>query len=424
MGTISGISNSDLYQTSNPQAARTVASADSANNSAQSRADLFSAVEKENELSVAMQYVEMQRMSLKVGFQQTNTDITADSAGTSGSSGGVQLAFAFDAEVRSEELALFTERTGASASKMNGAQRATYLEASRQVAVRFQMSATLSGQVLNGFSSATEALEGADGQLVDKWLGLAQDALQSDDIANQIFELLDGFFSGKTSGKDLEKGFNKLMDDLFTAFFGKSEAAGIKSGKSSGVVGIQLEFQFEFSASVKVTEAEIQQSDPITFDLDGDGIELTSYKQGARFDITGSGRVVQTAFVTGGDGFLAIDRNGNGMIDNGTELFGDQNGAANGYEELAKYDSNGDSIINAKDKDFGKLLLFKDNGNARTESGELMSLGAAGITEMSLKYTNVSLRTSGGNSIAQIASYRRADGSTGQTADSILNFKI
>ena len=60
--------------------------------------------------------------------------------------------------------------------------------------------------------------------------------------------------------------------------------------------------------------------------------------------------------MTGGDAFLAIDRNGNGSIDDGTELFGDQNGAAHGFAELAKFDSNHDGVINAQDDDFDKLL--------------------------------------------------------------------
>jgi hypothetical protein len=173
---------------------------------------------------------------------------------------------------------------------------------------------------------------------------------------------------------------------------------------------------------VQVGEGQVQESDPITLDLDGDGIELTRYGNGARFDITGKGQAATTAFVTGGDAFLAVDRNGNGIIDSGKELFGDQNGAKNGYEELAKLDSNLDGVINKLDKDFAKLVLFKDNGNGRTEPGELVSLTQAGIVELSLNHQNVNLKAAGGNRIGQIASYRRADGSVGQTADAILQF--
>lgn len=435
MGTVSSLGFSNIFpQGNDPRLQRLVPSSSDMPGqliSSPNANDLFSAmgVGEGDQLSMAMYHAQMQRVALQVGFQQTSTVAGAASGGddsAEAASQHMQLSFSFDAESRTESLALFNERTAASASGMEGSQRETYIQASQRISVKFQMSATLSGQVLDAFSKGTDKLEGAESDLLDKWLGLTQDALDTDDIANQIFELLDGFFSGVGDGQDVGKALDKLIDQIYGAFWGNQGVvpSGGQSVKGAQSLNIQLEFQFEFSGKIQIAEAELQQSDPITFDLDGDGIELTSYKQGARFDITGTGRVVQTAFVTGGDAFLAIDRNGNGAIDDGTELFGDQNGAANGFEELKKYDSNGDGVINAKDKEFSKLLLFKDNGDGRTQAGELSSLSSAGITELSLNYTNVSMRASGGNSIGQIASYRKADGTSGQAVDSILNFKI
>src|SRR5690606_21416172 len=116
---------------------------------------------------------------------------------------------------------------------------------------------------------------------------------------------------------------------------------------------------------------------------------LTSYRDGARFDILGNGSKQQTAFVTGGDAFLALDRNRDGIINDGTELFGDQRGAANGFEELRKLDTNGDGKISAADKYYDKLLLWIDNGDGVSEPGELKGLRAAGIESLSLHYANV-----------------------------------
>lgn len=81
----------------------------------------------------------------------------------------------------------------------------------------------------------------------------------------------------------------------------------------------------------------VQQSDPITLDLNGNGVELTNYTNGANFDITGSGTKVNTAFVTGGDAFLAINGNGNGHIDSGKELLAtrtERTMASRNYESL------------------------------------------------------------------------------------------
>ena len=83
------------------------------------------------------------------------------------------------------------------------------------------------------------------------------------------------------------------------------------------------------------------------------------------FDITGDGRQDQVSWVAPSDGFLVYDRNGNGYIDSGKELFGDQHGASNGFEELAKFDGDGNGIIDDNDDIFDNLRVWQDhNGNA------------------------------------------------------------
>ena len=341
----------------------------------------------------------------------------------------VQMTFDFFGEVRTEELAVFQQRTSAVADGLEGTPQETYIEASRQVAARFEMSMTISGQALSGLARASESQQDAPAG-IEQVIGLAQDALAgADEVMDQIFALLDGFFGG--GDDDPEAAFAGLIHAIYqSGMLGLAgEATEPAEGTTSAATqsfsfNIQLEFEFEFSAQIQVTAAEVQQADPIVLDLDGDGIELTSHTKGARFDLLGNGTPVNTAFVTGGDAFLAIDRNGNGTIDSGKELFGEQNGAAHGFAELAKLDSNGDGVINRLDDDFDKLVLFRDNGNGRTEEGELISLKDAGIAEIGLRYRNVSQRAAGGNALAQIASFRRADGSTGQAADALLNFTV
>ncbi|MBA3240975.1 MAG: hypothetical protein H0T60_07080 [Acidobacteria bacterium] len=64
------------------------------------------------------------------------------------------------------------------------------------------------------------------------------------------------------------------------------------------------------------------QPSPIVIDVLGDGINLTSAADGVMFDITAKGRPKHFSWIRGDDAWLALDRNGNGMIDNGAELFG------------------------------------------------------------------------------------------------------
>ncbi len=91
--------------------------------------------------------------------------------------------------------------------------------------------------------------------------------------------------------------------------------------------------------------------------------------------------------------FLALDRNGNGTIDSGAELFGNHTPlasggvAANGFIALAQYDSNGDGVIDARDPIWSSLLLWIDwNDDGISEPGELTPISQSSVTSISLSY--------------------------------------
>lgn len=336
---------------------------------------------------------------------------------------GEQLEFGFAGTVRSDELEWFGQKSSNLSNRLTGTRRETYVEASQRVAARFEMSLTISGAALQQFTRTAESLKDSPDDVWDSFTSLSNQVLdQSDGVVAQFFDLLSALFGNAGSGND--DAFTGFLNNLFGAMKdleGPSDSPA-SSSASSAENSIQIDFQFTFAFEETIAAQSVQQSDPVTLDLDGDGIELTAYDDGAVFDITGSGEAVNTAFVTGGDAFLAIDRNGNGSIDSGKELFGDQNGAANGYEELRKLDSNGDGVIDARDHDFDTLLLFKDDGDGQSRTDELQTLSAAGITSISLQYENTHKTASGGNTIGQLGTYRRANGTTGHAADTILNY--
>lgn len=100
---------------------------------------------------------------------------------------------------------------------------------------------------------------------------------------------------------------------------------------------------------------------PLTLDLDGDGIELSHMSdQNVYFDIDNDNFAEKVGWVDADDGQLAMDRNGNGNIDNITELYGDDEMPA--FEKLALHDTNRDGKISAGDEDYdnGKLLIWRD----------------------------------------------------------------
>ncbi|WP_165679433.1 calcium-binding protein, partial [Metapseudomonas otitidis] len=163
----------------------------------------------------------------------------------------------------------------------------------------------------------------------------------------------------------------------------------------------------------------IQRIDPLSLDLDGDGIETVGANAGITFDFDGDGLKTGTGWVKGDDGFLVLDRNGNGQIDNGGELFGvdtvKANGqkATDGFDALRDFDSNGDGVFDAKDAQFANVRVWQDtNQDGIAQTGELKTLAEHNIVAINLDST-ASNQNSNGNLISAIGSFVRGDGSEG-----------
>ncbi|HPW58042.1 MAG TPA: hypothetical protein PLK58_05360 [Candidatus Rifleibacterium sp.] len=174
---------------------------------------------------------------------------------------------------------------------------------------------------------------------------------------------------------------------------------------------------------ISLEELGIKKVDPLVLDLDGKGIQLTEAGKGAIFDVTADGKLDSTAWVKGNTALLTYDRNGNGVVDNGSELFGDQNGAADGFEELGKYDANGDRKITILDPIFKALKLYRDlNGDGKMSKNEFSTLSELGIKALNLNFMRASADING-NSLILNGSFEREDGSTGQLADVLLGYR-
>ena len=167
-----------------------------------------------------------------------------------------------------------------------------------------------------------------------------------------------------------------------------------------------------------------QQASPLILDLNGDGVKTLGMDAGVYFDHDGNGFAQLTGWVSPEDGLLVWDRNGNGQIDDGSELFGNNtilgNGqkAVNGFAALAELDSNRDGKIDANDAAFSELRIWRDvNSDGRMDEGELFTLEELGIQSLNLSYSTQNLTDENGNRHLQVGSYTMVDGTVHAMTD-------
>lgn len=161
---------------------------------------------------------------------------------------------------------------------------------------------------------------------------------------------------------------------------------------------------------------------PILIDVAGNGFQLTSLENGVSFDVPGRGSTEPLSWTVAGsdDAWLALDRNGNGTIDWGPELFGDfteqpKSNEAHGFLALAVFDKNADQVIDGQDAIFANLRLWQDvNHDAVSQPEELHALSDLRITGLELKFKESHKVDQFGNSFRYRAKVR--GGSAGRWA--------
>jgi Ca2+-binding RTX toxin-like protein len=168
---------------------------------------------------------------------------------------------------------------------------------------------------------------------------------------------------------------------------------------------------------------------PIALDLDGDGLNLSAVDSSQVVVKTAQGGISRIGWVGPTDGFLAVDRDGDGAINKLSEIsfVQDKPGATSDLEGLRTWDSNGDGVLDKADKDFSKILLFVDaNQNGRSTAKELRTLEQAGIKAINLGGTatgqTAALTTD--SFVQNTISFVWADGRTGEGYDVALARRV
>ena len=131
--------------------------------------------------------------------------------------------------------------------------------------------------------------------------------------------------------------------------------------------------------------------------------------------------MTSTGWIKSDDGFLVMDRNANGTIDNGTELFGDSTAlyaggnAADGFAALRQEDTNSDGVVNNLDTNWANLRIWQAfNQDGISQAQELLTLEQAGIAGINVASTSIINQiVVNGNQLLDRGTYIKTDGTTG-----------
>jgi Ca2+-binding RTX toxin-like protein len=230
-------------------------------------------------------------------------------------------------------------------------------------------------------------------------------------------------FSGDYLSEDFK---SSRFWDVFFDFYTGNNVSGFFPAISGFLTG---------NPDPLVKDIKYVMVDPLVLDLDGDGLEITPLSQGVQFDGNGDTIRTNTSWIDADDGLLALDRNGNGVIDSGRELFGDETlladgkKAAHGFAALAELDVGGaanatggagDGVFDAKDAQYTNVRIWRDlNQDGISQAGEMQTLAEAGIASIKLDSTKTSTNY-GDAQLVQSGSFTRTDGSEGQAGSFIL----
>ena len=294
------------------------------------------------------------------------------------------------------------------------------------------------------------------------------------DVLNKIGSEVENNIS--EFANDIKGAAQELMKDI-DAFFAKIDGSDPSWGKvvlekileltkaldkAGGWIGEQFDWlPDDFKEWLNLNRSgKFHIYDPLVLDLDGDGIELIKANgwNGVQFDYNGDGIKSSTGWVKSDDGLLVWDRNGDGKINNGSEIFGEDmfpqkinhnisntSSGSNstsgggmsfsdapfnaipiiendGFYALSQLDSNHDGIIDANDANFNQIKVWRDlNQDGISQDGELFGLDELGIQAINLNTGNTKNNTAG-NSIGKSSTYIKEDGSNGKIAD--VNFTL
>ena len=210
---------------------------------------------------------------------------------------------------------------------------------------------------------------------IDDWRGI------------DIHNFFGGFFGLTSAGQVQGAGAIQLEHLHYESETVTYKAQGVvltADGKEINI-DINMHMSREFVSYMNISTENTRLYDPLVINYGGTAASLTGEK--FLFDLTMDGNLDSLAILGQGSGFLAIDRNGDGIINDGSELFGPSTGC--GFSELRKYDTDGNGWIDANDEIFDKLVVWSrdKDGNDTVYTLKELGIGAIFLGDVSTEFS-------------------------------------
>ncbi|MCV6587413.1 MAG: hypothetical protein OIF57_00080 [Marinobacterium sp.] len=191
--------------------------------------------------------------------------------------------------------------------------------------------------------------------------------------ANDLSQALRGITINEIEQTRVELHETHLFKETEQMRFASQGTLTTEDGRSINfMLELNMARDFELEETLSIERGERRLIDPLVINLQGGSAQLTS--SSFSFDLDADGNEEEISFVGGGSGFLALDTNNDGQINDGSELFGTQ--GLNGFADLARHDSDGNRWIDENDAIFNELKVW-----TRDEAGndQLTGLKDAGV---------------------------------------------
>ena len=163
------------------------------------------------------------------------------------------------------------------------------------------------------------------------------------------------------AGYGIEYDYHESYTESASMSFSASGVIKTADGQAINFdVSLTMQHRYSEETTISIREGDARKIDPIMLNFSGTAAQLTEQK--FSFDLDADGAQDNISFIRGG-GFLALDRNGDGKVNNGSELFGPKTG--NGFNELQGLDDDGNNWIDENDAAYQRLSVWTKDADGK-----------------------------------------------------------